>query len=601
MLVTSRFATLVGSEGSEETKILSAQMLAIPMLKQSTPGDVTMLLEMLLKNGATFGPKLTCEMLRIVDILLERDSVAIAGFRKRLLKYIWSVLRASHPTTKNYAYLSVSRFIAVFDTPSKIILQVYRSLLCDTSESETVHAAMDVLLPTLNKSLSDEELGVALDQTVEVIQDDQQMTNLWRLITRHPQVYVSHKSAIMPHMLRSLASLGQLPNASIESRDLALALAQLIVDWGGILSCDQASDASNAGLDQNGIDTVLNILLNILVFSAKGRRDQSQQHIRNQIMSLIKSIVSSKKKCKLDHFHFQHALEPVGTTRKNRNDEDETKSSKSTRKESSDLTSGYNADVLALCAEIVLILLCYDPKNAFIEMSICHLLNQYTLDIASLENRKLEQILRDALVHLFSDGHASNETIAHIVVILERILRESSCVDQGRSAFFALSVIEKIWETNHDFVEPLLGSLAMFTEEKAKEHVREAKGRQITNASSMQQMSENGHRHQLSATPTMDIFVETCGLGLNPPCQAINGVFKNQKVIENQTLSVSLNSLIISMRIVGSSGSLFTSISGTRNLFMEMISTVLESSNSLPVVIQGTQEKFCVSVLFLCF
>merc|ERR1712194_523398 len=108
--ILQRFSTLISSEGSEETKILSAQMLAIPMLKQSTSGaifkdkSVRMLIESLLKDGvATFGPKLTCEMMQISDILLERSSEEIINFRKGLLKYIWGVLtKCNDLTTKHH-------------------------------------------------------------------------------------------------------------------------------------------------------------------------------------------------------------------------------------------------------------------------------------------------------------------------------------------------------------------------------------------------------------------------------------------------------------------------------------------------------------------
>ena len=110
-------------------------------------------------------------------------------------------------------------------------------------------------------------------------------------------------------------------------------------------------------------------------------------------------------------------------------------------------------------------------------MNVCYLLNQCMANITSFENRKLEQ----TLIHL-SSNYASNKTILHIVVILERILREGVCYDQGYNAYFSLAVIEQIWETNQNFVKPLLGSLAVFAKEIAN---KQAKGQQAINASSM--------------------------------------------------------------------------------------------------------------------
>jgi transformation/transcription domain-associated protein len=240
-------------------------------------------------------------MMQISDILLERSSEEIINFRKGLLKYIWGVLtKCNDLTTKHHAYLAISRFIAVFDTPSKVVLQVYRSLLRDTSDSTILREATDVLLPALKTRLSDEELGAALEYTTKVIREGGsilQMTHIWKLITCHPQDYISHKSVIMPHMPQALSSLGHQPKQSPEAMDLLVALAQLIVEWGGIASSD---------LDQDVVDTVLNIMIHILLVNATCKRGYLQQHIQNKITSLIASIISSQNNFKLNSFHFEN-------------------------------------------------------------------------------------------------------------------------------------------------------------------------------------------------------------------------------------------------------------------------------------------------------
>ena len=126
--VTERFSTLLSSEGSEETKVLRAQMIVIPMLKQSASDEIfkdpscRKLVESLLKLGIdslSYGPKLTCELLQMVDILLERmPPEDMVDSRKDLLNFVWSVLKCDDVSTKYYAYLAVCRFISVFDTPS---------------------------------------------------------------------------------------------------------------------------------------------------------------------------------------------------------------------------------------------------------------------------------------------------------------------------------------------------------------------------------------------------------------------------------------------------------------------------------------------------
>ena len=47
--------------------------------------------------------------------------------RKNLIKFAWDHLKADEITTKNWAYVNVCRFISVYDTPPKIIIQVLKS------------------------------------------------------------------------------------------------------------------------------------------------------------------------------------------------------------------------------------------------------------------------------------------------------------------------------------------------------------------------------------------------------------------------------------------------------------------------------------------
>jgi len=182
----------LSSEGSEETKILSAQMLAIPLLKQTLSNSffndstVDKLIESLLKD-ASYGPKLTCELLQIVAIYLKhKHSQDMPEYRQNdLLNFILAVLKNNDDASaKYYAHLAMSRFIAVFDTPSKVILQVYTSLLRDTSARE----ALDVLLPALNKRLGNHELDTALKYTVQVLREENNsiphMAYIWESVNQ---------------------------------------------------------------------------------------------------------------------------------------------------------------------------------------------------------------------------------------------------------------------------------------------------------------------------------------------------------------------------------------------------------------------------------
>lgn len=68
-------------------------------------------------------------------MMIEHCSKVLADHRKDLIKFAWYHLKAEDATTKHWAYATMCRFIAAYDTPPKIILQVNAtlSLSCQVS------------------------------------------------------------------------------------------------------------------------------------------------------------------------------------------------------------------------------------------------------------------------------------------------------------------------------------------------------------------------------------------------------------------------------------------------------------------------------------
>lgn len=590
--IIARFATLLSSDGSEETKLLSAQMLVPPILKNSSveifkEESVLRLIEAILNvEQARCGPKLTCEVLKIVDMLIERIPDDIGNHKKDFLKFIWDALKSNDLATKHQAFKAVSRFIYAFDTPAKVTLQVYRSLLRDTSDETTnVGASLKILGRVLNKRLNGKDFEAALTYTVKVISDAASVTqtaHIWESIIASPQVYVSHKSSIMPLMVQALPTLGLQRNAPPEIRELAVSMARVVFDW----SEDQVGDSPDGGLDGDFINIVLITLVNIAVLNANYKPQQlQQQELQNKIMLLLKHIICSRPNSKLDSSHLQVLFN--GAAGAEARSDHGSGSSKTARKESIDsksAESGGSMENLLLRAELTLLLLRHDPQNDFIEMSTCQLLDKFISEAYLLESgNQLEQILGDMLVQILSGGHESKKMVAYIMALLEKALRRGSANHQG--AYFVLTLIEKVWGTNQAFVEPLVSSLADFAGEKANDHVRESATDESSDLSPAQ-LTENGYEYELSATPTLGIYETACGLGFKPPAQgSTNGAFKNQIVMANLTPNMAVKSLILSMRLLGLSDSLFV-FSNARETFMRTVRTLLESSNSLPVLMQ---------------
>ena len=547
-----------------------------------------LLIESLLKDTSNYGTKLTCEILNIIDILLSKMKPEdMTEYRKELLKYIWTVLKNNDVATKFHAYLAVSRFIAAFDTPSKVVHQVVKGLYrCghNMSERNIIRTAMDVLLPALNKRLDIEDLETALQYALKLMHEGEgnsvQQILFWESVIRHPEIYASFKSEMIPHMLRSISSVVELqPNAiSLELIKLSVDLAKLSMDWG------------IAGASQHEVDAFVNALIGHAFAITTCRQDRQRQRIRSQILSLLEDILSSKKNCKIKSAPFENVL---SWSDKSRGTKEESKSKKSTRKESHDSKSiedNEGVDKVLLCAEVSLCLLRRDPTNEFLGLHACPIVNEsMTIVTSSSDNSKLSKVLEDVLIHLLLNEQTSIEVTSSVVVMLENALRRTSATMNHSAAYFVISVIEKVGEKNRDLINHFVGSLSVFAEEAAKNHIQELAGK-ASNLSFI----ESEHQHQLSATQTLGVFEEACNMGFKSSSsqddivQARNAGFNNQLVVDNGIVSTALKSLISSLRLLSSSSNnLLHDFSNERSAMVKTLNVILDNSNSLPLLLSA--------------
>ena len=129
------------------------------------------------------------------------------------------------------------RFVAAFETPVKVTLQVYRSLLRshNTLEKSMVRTALNLLVSSLPKRLPSSELQVAIKYTMKIMSEDsisiQQLVHLLECITCHPDVFSSNSSALIPHIMNALSALGISQTSSSELKELSIATTKLIFDW----------------------------------------------------------------------------------------------------------------------------------------------------------------------------------------------------------------------------------------------------------------------------------------------------------------------------------------------------------------------------------
>jgi transformation/transcription domain-associated protein len=184
-----------------------------------------------------YGDAMKIELLKIATLLIKHMPVTYLNHRKELIKFAWNHLKCEDVTIKHYAYVNVCRFIAEYETPPKIILQVYVALL-RSHQAESRHlveAALNILVPSLPLRLVGDEFIKAVKWTKKVIYEEghslQQLIHIWKVIVNHPQLFYDQRSHFIPQMVNSLNRLGLPPNCAVKNRELAMNMAELIVTW----------------------------------------------------------------------------------------------------------------------------------------------------------------------------------------------------------------------------------------------------------------------------------------------------------------------------------------------------------------------------------
>lgn len=296
--VMQRFFPVIASEGIEELKVLSIQLLVLPMLKHdfertdgfagpSLPcikGDSVMEVDSkpstderilnqellskfvaeVLVNGTqhrTYGSRLSIELLKLCGLLLDYMKNELGQHQKSVIHFAWKILKSEDSKAKQWAYMTICKFIAMFDSPSRITLQVSMSLLKShqVETRDVVNVALDILLPALPNRLSAEDYSNAVKATVNILFEEgnsvPQLSHLWHLIVRHKHLFYKNRDKFVPHIVSSLNKLGLPMNSPVENRELSLKLIELTLEW-------TKEKLRSAGMHEISPNPISNILSN---------------------------------------------------------------------------------------------------------------------------------------------------------------------------------------------------------------------------------------------------------------------------------------------------------------------------------------------------
>ncbi len=186
---------------------------------------------------------LRIELLHMSTMILEHCSNHLAPngqLKKDTIKFGWANLTAEDVTVKNVAYIFIARFLEVFESPIKIVGQVYFGLLrAHQSEGRSmVKKALDILVPALPKRAGASENGQPPQwakwtkrQLVDEGHNVSQLFAILSLLVRHADLFYSSREMFVPHIVSNLTKLGLVANVNVESRILAVDLVELLYKW----------------------------------------------------------------------------------------------------------------------------------------------------------------------------------------------------------------------------------------------------------------------------------------------------------------------------------------------------------------------------------
>ncbi|RYP29890.1 hypothetical protein DL767_006489 [Monosporascus sp. MG133] len=180
------------------------------------------------------------EVLQLSAMLVKYHHAILQDARKDIIKFGWTYIRLDDVINKHAAYVVIGYFIAHYETPPKIVTQVYYSLL-RTNQNEgraLVTQALELMAPVLPKRCNampgDRNAVWAMAPRrilAEEGQNVQQMTSIFHFLVRHPNLFYESRDKFALLIITSLRKVSS-PQASVnESKKLALNMMWLIWEW----------------------------------------------------------------------------------------------------------------------------------------------------------------------------------------------------------------------------------------------------------------------------------------------------------------------------------------------------------------------------------
>ncbi|KAH7633405.1 hypothetical protein B0T09DRAFT_395672 [Sordaria sp. MPI-SDFR-AT-0083] len=180
------------------------------------------------------------EVLQLSAMLVKYHHAILQDARKDFIKFGWTYIRLDDVINKHAAYVVIGYFIAHYETPAKIVSQIYFSLLkTNQNEGRTlVTQALELMAPVMpkrcNTAPGDRNAVWAVAPRrilAEESQNVQQMTSIFHFLVRHPDLFYDSRDKFAMLIITCLRKVAAPPNPSNESKKLVLNMMTLIWQW----------------------------------------------------------------------------------------------------------------------------------------------------------------------------------------------------------------------------------------------------------------------------------------------------------------------------------------------------------------------------------
>jgi len=225
------------SRGEREEGLLDAAFVAKVHAKVWHP-----LVQPPSEFGTLDDEELRVELCHMSTILIRTAPKLLDAVKKDVIKFGWMSIRFDDITVTQTAYILIATFLAAYESPAKIVGQIYVALLRahQPEARQLVREALDILAPALPQrmpggapSAPGQIPGWAYFTRKTLIEEGSTMSllvNIYQLIVRHPDLFFVARDQFFPHIVASLAKL-TLSSTTTDTRVLTLDVIEVILKW----------------------------------------------------------------------------------------------------------------------------------------------------------------------------------------------------------------------------------------------------------------------------------------------------------------------------------------------------------------------------------